>query len=160
MKLYERTFVLRLLLVISLILLILGISLPMLTITQLLVIENQFSVVSGILALWDAHKYGLFVLISLFSLGMPFFKLLLIFRLLSTTTRSEKANLRILHVMHDYGRWAMLDVMVVAMLIVSVKMGALASIDIHAGLYVFATAILLIMFLTQMTVKRFTPQTA
>jgi paraquat-inducible protein A len=46
------------------------------------------------------------------------------------------------------------------MLIVSVKMGALASIDIHAGLYVFATAILLIMFLTQMTVKRFTPQTA
>jgi paraquat-inducible protein A len=54
--------------------------------------------------------------------------------------------------MHDYGRWAMLDVMVVAMLIVTVKLGVIATIQIHAGLYVFGSAVLLIMFITQRVV--------
>jgi paraquat-inducible protein A len=55
--------------------------------------------------------------------------------------------------MHEYGRWAMLDVMVVAVLIMTVKLGAVASIHIHSGLYIFAAAVLLIMFLTQQVVK-------
>ena len=55
--------------------------------------------------------------------------------------------------MHEYGRWAMLDVMVVAVLIVTVKLGALASIEIHPGLYIFGTAVLLIMFATQQVVS-------
>jgi paraquat-inducible protein A len=47
----------------------------------------------------------------------------------------------------------MLDVMVVAMLIVSVKLGAIASIQIHTGLYVFGGAVLLIMLITHQVVK-------
>jgi paraquat-inducible protein A len=43
--------------------------------------------------------------------------------------------------------------MVVAVLIMTVKLGAVASIQIHAGLYIFAIAVLLIMFLTQQVVK-------
>ena len=54
--------------------------------------------------------------------------------------------------MHDYGRWAMLDVMVVAILIVTVKLGAIASIQVHAGLYVFGIAVLLIMFITHQAI--------
>ena len=61
--------------------------------------------------------------------------------------------------MHDYGRWAMLDVMVVAMLIVTVKLGAIASIQIHPGLYVFGAAVLLIMLITQLTVSTLRTQT-
>jgi paraquat-inducible protein A len=55
--------------------------------------------------------------------------------------------------MHEYGRWAMLDVMVVAVLIVTVKLGALASIEIHNGLYIFGLAVVLIMFITQQVVN-------
>jgi len=55
--------------------------------------------------------------------------------------------------MHDYGRWAMLDVMVVAILIVTVKLGAIASIQVHSGLYVFGLAVLLIMFITHQVVN-------
>jgi paraquat-inducible protein A len=55
--------------------------------------------------------------------------------------------------MHDYGRWAMLDVMVVAMLIVMVKLGAIVSITIHSGLYVFGSAVLLIMYITHHVVR-------
>ena len=55
--------------------------------------------------------------------------------------------------MHEYGRWAMLDVMVVAVLIVTVKLGAIASIQVHYGLYVFGAAVMLIMLITHRVVK-------
>ncbi len=65
---------------------------------------------------------------------------------------------RYLHLMHEYGRWAMLDVMVVAILIVTVKLGAIASIKVHIGLYVFGAAVLLIMLVTHYSVKYFDEQ--
>lgn len=54
--------------------------------------------------------------------------------------------------MHEYGRWAMLDVMVVAVLIVAVKLGAIVSVEIHYGLFVFGAAVLLIMLVTRRVV--------
>jgi paraquat-inducible protein A len=54
--------------------------------------------------------------------------------------------------MHEYGRWAMLDVMVVSLLIVTVKLGAIASIEVHSGLFVFGLSVLLIMFITRRVV--------
>ena len=55
--------------------------------------------------------------------------------------------------MHEYGRWTMLDVMVVAMLIVTVKLGVIASIQVHVGLYLFGLAVLLLMFITSKVSK-------
>ncbi len=55
--------------------------------------------------------------------------------------------------MHEYGRWAMLDVMVVAVLIVTVKLGAIATIQVHAGLYIFGASVVLLMFITHRVVK-------
>lgn len=55
--------------------------------------------------------------------------------------------------MHEYGRWAMLDVLVVAILIVAVKLGTIASLKIHYGLYVFGTAVLLIMLITSRVIR-------
>ena len=55
--------------------------------------------------------------------------------------------------MHDYGRWAMLDVMVVAILIVTVKLGTIASLQIHFGLYIFGAAVLLIMMITGRVIR-------
>ncbi|EGG94777.1 Paraquat-inducible protein A [gamma proteobacterium IMCC1989] len=55
--------------------------------------------------------------------------------------------------MHDYGRWAMLDVMVVAVLIVASKLSVLASVEVHVGLYVFGLSVILVMLLTQRAVK-------
>jgi len=149
----KRLFWLRGILFISSILLIVGLFLPMLTITQFLLIRNEFSVISGITELWKAQQYILFVVISLFSVVVPLAKLVLLFRLLNSHNLPSQGKIRLLHLMHDYGRWAMLDVMVVAMLIVTVKMGAIASITIHPGLYVFGAAVLLIMLATQMTVN-------
>ncbi|SLM31723.1 Paraquat-inducible protein A [Desulfamplus magnetovallimortis] len=65
----------------------------------------------------------------------------------------DKSLQRYLGLMHEYGRWAMLDVMVVAVLIVTVKLKAIATIKVHAGLYIFGASVLLIMFITNKVVK-------
>ncbi|MCG7946062.1 MAG: paraquat-inducible protein A, partial [Candidatus Thiodiazotropha taylori] len=57
--------------------------------------------------------------------------------------------------MHDFGRWAMLDVMVVAVMIVTVKLGVVAEVEIHSGLYLFGAAVLLIMYITHQVVVYF-----
>lgn len=150
---HRKLVQLRWLLVISSGLLITGLFLPMLTISQFVVIRNEFSVISGISELWNAGQYVLFVVIGGFSVVVPLAKIALLFKLLQSDDKPHPIKMKLLRLMHDYGRWAMLDVMVVAMLIVTVKMGAIASIQIHPGLYVFGAAVLLIMLTTQSTVR-------
>lgn len=144
---------LRWLLLITTTLLIAGFVTPMLTITKLVFFDHSFSVMSGIAQLWRDQQYFLFLVIGCFSVILPIAKILVLFNLLSPTSHHPEHRKKLLHLMHDYGRWAMLDVMVVALLIMSVKLGAIASIQIHAGLYIFAAAVILIMLITQQVVK-------
>ena len=142
---------LKLLLLISLVLFITAISTPVMTITKLLFITSSFSIISGLKDLLAQQQYLLFVLIGLLSIALPLFKIVLLAWVLQV---KSTANLeKIIGVIHDYGRWAMLDVMVVALLLVAVKLGAIASVQVHFGLYFFAASILLTMWVTHRTVK-------
>ena len=144
---------LRWLLLLSSILLVAGFFIPMLTLSKLLVISHSFSIVTGVWQLLQEGHFFLFVLVSAFSIVLPIMKIVLLFNLLHPGSAAPGRRKKLLHLMHEYGRWAMLDVMVVAVLIVTVKLGALASIEIHPGLYIFGTAVLLIMFATQQVVS-------
>ncbi|NQY27002.1 MAG: paraquat-inducible protein A [Piscirickettsiaceae bacterium] len=144
---------LRWLLVSSTLLLIAGFVTPMMTLTKFLLFSNSFSLFSGIWQLLLDGKVILFLLIASFSIILPLAKIILLFTLLSPDTYHPEQRQKYLHLMHDYGRWAMLDVMVVAILIVTVKLGAIASIEVHSGLYIFGAAVLLIMFITQQVVS-------
>lgn len=144
---------LRWLLIIASLLLIAGFVSPIMTITQLVWISHSFSIVSGVWQLWQEGHFVLFLIIGLFSIILPVAKIILLFNLLHPNTVEVNHRKKLLNLMHHYGRWAMLDVMVVAMLIVSVKLGAIASIQIHAGLYIFGSAVLLIMLITHHVVK-------
>ena len=144
---------LRWLLVVSTLLLIAGFFAPMLTLTKFIMFSNSFSIITGIWQLLLDGKVFLFILIAGFSIILPLAKIILLFNLLHPKTTHPNRRKKLLHLMHDYGRWAMLDVMVVAILIVTVKLGAIASIEIHAGLYIFGLAVLLIMFITHQVVS-------
>lgn len=144
---------LRWLLLLTTALLLVGFFVPMLTLTKLVFFDHSFSIISGIAQLWRDQQYFLFVVIGCFSVVLPLAKIIVLFSLLSPNTHHPEYRKKLLHLMHDYGRWAMLDVMVVAMLIMSVKLGAIASIHVHSGLYIFAAAVILIMLITQQVVK-------
>lgn len=144
---------LRWLLLLTILLLAAGFVTPMLTITKFMVINNSVSIVSGIWQLIQERQLLLFLIIATFSILLPIAKIILLFNLLHPNTTHPNRRKRLLHLMHDYGRWAMLDVMVVAVLIMTVKLGAIASIQVHSGLYIFGAAVLLIMFITQRVIQ-------
>jgi len=144
---------LRWLLVTASLLLIAGFVMPMMTITKFMMVSNSFSIVSGIWQLLKDGQFFIFILVACFSIVLPVMKISLLFNLLHPKTTHPNRRKKLLQLMHDYGRWAMLDVMVVAILIVTVKLGAIASIQVHSGLYVFGLAVLLIMFITHQVVN-------
>ena len=129
-------------------LLITGLIMPVMTITSLVFFSDSFSVLLGVYQLWQEGHIFLFFLVGIFSIILPFAKLAILLHILMTRQAGLMSTKKLLHLMHDYGRWAMLDVMVVAVLIVTVKLGAIASVEVHAGLYMFGLAVLLIMFIT------------
>ena len=144
---------LRWTLLVAAILLLVGLVAPMMTISKFVLVTNSFSVLSGVLELFKNGQFLLFLIVAGFSIVLPFLKIGVLFALMSKKAQqSEKLN-RYLQLMHEYGRWAMLDVMVVAVLIVAVKLGAIVSVEIHYGLIVFGAAVLLIMLVTRRVVQ-------
>lgn len=119
---------LRLLLLLASCLLVAGLSLPMLTLTKFLFIANSFSVISGIMELLQRDHWFLFIIVGLFSVVLPVIKIVLLFLLLQLRQFNSTRYLQLLKLMHDYGRWGMLDVMVVAVMVVAVKLDVIAEI--------------------------------
>ena len=150
----NKVFQLRSLLFLASLLLMAGFVMPMLTITQFFLFDHSISIISGLWQLVQDGQIILFILIATFSIIVPISKIVLLFLLLSPATVHGNRSKKLLHLMHDYGRWAMLDVLIVAILIVTVKLGFIATIQIHSGLYIFASAVLLIMFITHHVVKQ------
>lgn len=143
---------LRVLIGLTLLSLVLGLFAPMLTIEKFIVVENTFSVVSGIIELLEEGQWLLFVLLAAFSIGLPLLKLFVLYRLVASTATAAHYQ-RHLARMHDYGKWSMLDVFVVAVLVVALKLGYIFDVQVHIGLYAFAVAILLTMYITARVIK-------
>lgn len=125
-----------------------GIIAPMLTLKKLMLVSNTFSVLSGTLTLMSEGEYLLFVVIFGFSVVLPSLKIILLFMIWNSNTLRDEPAPRYLAWFAALGKWSMLDVFVVAVLLASVKLGALASVEIHYGLYAFATSVVLIMIAT------------
>ena len=119
-----------------------GIWAPVMTLTKLILVHNTYSVLSGIWEFYLQRNYVLFALLALFTLVLPTVKLALLFY---SWNRPHAAHRRLLRWMDAVGKWSMLDVFVVAIVITSVKLGSLATTELHYGLYVFAASVVMIM---------------
>lgn len=139
---------LRWLVIMASLLLCVGLISPIVTLEKFVIVESTFSVTSGILQLLQEGQWFLFFIITGFSVILPILKLHVLYRLLSRGATGGARQRRYLHWMHLYGKWSMLDVFVVAVLVVAVKLGAIANVEMRYGLYAFALSILLTMFIT------------
>ncbi len=131
-----------------------GIFTPMITLKKFVLFSNTFSIISGIQTLLQEGKIFLFLIITIFSLLLPATKLIVIFLVLRQKTK-EKLQ-RYLHLMHMYGKWSMLDVFVVGIMVVVVKIDGMIKVELHYGFYIFTSAVLLTMILTTL-VSRLDP---
>ena len=144
---------LRLILAVTVCFLGVGLAAPIITLKKFLFIENTFSVLSGALALLMGGQRFLFVVITGFSVVLPVLKILLLDKLLRARDGDNDRLEKHLHWMHVYGKWSMLDVFVVAVLVAAVKLGAIASVELRFGLYAFAIAVVLTMYVTARVVS-------
>ena len=144
---------LRLILFCTFCLLLTGFISPIITLKKFVVLENTFSVFSGTLTLLNENQYFLFAMVAGFSIVIPLLKIGILMLLLSTKPYKAERLKNYLHWMHLYGKWSMLDVFVVAILVVAVKLGVIASVEMRFGLYAFATAVILTMYVTARVVS-------
>lgn len=144
---------LRVVLGVIFLLLCVGLVSPIITLNKFVLIENTFSVFSGVSELLKEGQIFLFIIITGFSIVLPILKVIVLTVLLSA--KQDKAHKldKYLRWMHLYGKWSMLDVFVVAVMVVAVKLGAVASVDMRYGLYLFAAAVILTMYVTARVVS-------
>lgn len=143
-----RGVAVNLLLIAALTLLVYGLLAPILTLEKFYFFSNTVSLYSALWTLAAEAEWGLFALVGVFSVLFPVLKILLLFLIWNFDMSQGAAHRRRLAWLATYGKWSMLDVFVVALLVVSVKLGALAEARVEAGIYAFAASVILTMLLS------------
>lgn len=127
-----------------------GWSLPVVTLRRGLT-HHTYSVLAGIVALGRDGNVLLALVLFAFSIVFPAVKLALLAATL--VRRGERArSVRLLRWLTLLGRWSMLDVFVVVILVGSVQLGLLSSGEPRAGVLAFGAGILL-SIVTSMTLE-------
>jgi paraquat-inducible protein A len=119
-----------------------GVFFPFFRVTKFWVFHDAISVVSGIMTLFREGEYFLFVVLSLFTLAFPCVKLGLLAVIWAEREHDLTRVRRLHHWVEGLGKWSMLDVFVVAILIVAMKSAAVAELQIGLGLYLFTFSVI------------------
>jgi paraquat-inducible protein A len=108
------------------------------------------TIFSGVVFLLQHGMWPLAAIVFIASIFVPLLKLvILIFLLISVQRRSHwrpRDRTRLYRVTEAIGRWSMVDVYVVTILVALVRLGNLASIEAQAGAVFFCAVVILTMF--------------
>jgi paraquat-inducible protein A len=130
---------------------VLGIFWPLMTIEKSIFgikfSGETVSLVSGLAALCAKGDVFLFLIVFFFSIAFPVGKLIVLFRLWNHPYTADRCE-ELAHRLAVFGKWSMLDVMVVGLLVVIVKIRGMVAVNVHAGVYLFAMSVILTMLLT------------
>jgi paraquat-inducible protein A len=116
-----------------------GLSLPLLY-SQKMFWQSTYSVWTGVVELWRQNELALSAILFFFSIVFPLVKLLGL-TVIWFLALPEEGRSKLLHWLGLLGKWSMLDVFMVAILIVLVKLGPFVKIEPRAGVYLFTAAI-------------------
>ena len=123
-----------------------GVTGPALTLHRFWIFADTVSILSGLGALWREGHHVLALAMALFSVLFPALKLGCLWLLCARPVPTAALRRRLVW-LHELGRWSMLDVFVVALLIVFVKLGPAVEMVPRWGLYAFAGAAVLTLLL-------------
>lgn len=115
---------------------------PLMNIEKMVFWQNDYSVITGITGLFEQKEYFLSAILFFFCLVFPILKLITLFFMWQFKL-AQRTQHKILDWLGVLGKWSMLDVFVVAILIVAVKLGPMASVKPRQGVYIFCVAIIL-----------------
>lgn len=119
-----------------------GIFFPFFTVTKFWVFHDAISVVRGLITLFQEGEYFLFGVLTLFTVVFPLGKLGLLAVIWMERAHDLARLRRLNHRVATIGKWSMLDVFVVAILIVAMKSASVADIHVSFGLYLFTFSVI------------------
>ena len=146
-QIYPQRVDIPVLIFVSSVLLLTGLLLPLMHVEKMVFWNNEYSILTGIAGLFHDGEYFLAALLLFFSVIFPIVKIMGLWVLWVTRLDPQQRS-RFLEWLGILGKWSMLDVFVVAILIVAAKLGPLASVEPRAGIYVFCAAIFLAILIT------------
>ena len=119
-----------------------GVFFPFFHVTKFWLFDSAVSIVGGIVTLFQEGEYFLFVVLTLFTLVFPCAQLGLL-AIIWIERENDLGRVRRVHEWIEHlGKWSMLDVFVVAILIVAMKSAAVAELHIGLGLYLFTFSVI------------------
>ncbi|WP_438751952.1 paraquat-inducible protein A [Pararhizobium sp. O133] len=130
-------------LVLSTFFLALGLVLPLVRFEKLIFFNETPSLLGIVWALWEKDNALLAVIVALFSIVFPFAKLIAIAFEATVPTDDAWANGIIARLMPILGKWSMMDVMLVALVIFAAKTSGMAQAFTQPGLWFYAGSAIL-----------------
>ena len=108
------------------------------------------TIMSGVIHLAQAGMYPIAILVFVASIAVPLIKLLGLVLLLLAVQRNWKLSARqctlMYRIIEFIGRWSMLDLFMISVLVTLVDLGAIATITAGPGASAFATVVVLTIF--------------
>jgi paraquat-inducible protein A len=131
--------------------------LPVMNTSSLFGAEKD-TIMSGVVYLWTSGSWPLAVLVFIASIAVPLLKILaLVFLVATTQRRSQRIpaqRARIYRMVELVGRWSMLDIYVITVLVALVQFSALATIKAGPAAIAFGAVVVL----TMVAAKSFDPR--
>ena len=105
---------------------------------------------SGVIYFAQTGSWHIALIIFVASILVPAVKILILISLLVSVYRSSSNRLvdrtRLYRITHSIGRWSMVDVFVVAILVALVQLGPIAGVEAGPGALYFGGVVVLTMF--------------
>jgi paraquat-inducible protein A len=124
-------------------------ALPVMNTSSLFGSEKD-TILSGVVYLWTSGSWPLAVVVFIASIAVPMLKILaLMYLVISTQRRSVtlvQQRTRIYRLVELVGRWSMLDIYVITILVALVQFNALATIQAGPAAVAFGSVVVLTMF--------------
>ncbi len=126
--------------------LIAGVNLPILVVREFFVYGQKLSILDGVNALVGEGDWPLATILVAFSIVVPLAKIGVLLVLWWRRSQGRLPSRWVLSVLEWSGRWAMLDVFVVALVIVLMKAHTFFDAHVASAIYPFVAAVALTVY--------------
>ena len=108
------------------------------------------TIMSGVISLWRAELQGIALIVFVASILVPVLKLLVLFFLciaVQFRLPLKRAQCTLLYrVVHAIGRWSMIDLFMISVLVTLVSLGNIATVETGPGATAFAAVVVLTLY--------------
>lgn len=110
--------------------------------------RHSATIWGGVVELARGGSWPIALVILLASIVIPFVKLALLFylALTATTEKNRRRKVRLYAFVEAIGRWSMLDIFLLAILVALIKLGPWGSVHPELGSWLFASVVVFTMF--------------